>query len=78
MNHNYGRKEPDLVEQVQPEYGNLKNKANIRQLHRNRTMKRDNPISRLKVEVEKSSMSEEISPKKVGVFIKSNELRKNK
>ena len=79
MNHNYGRKEPDLVEQVQPEYGNLKNgvKPTYRQLHRNRTMKRDNPISRLKVEVEKKfNVGRNITQKKVGVFIKSNELRR--
>lgn len=77
MNHNYGRQEPEHPQQ--PEYGNLKNgvKPTYRQLRRNKTIKRETPGSRIKVEVEKKfNVGRNATQKKVGVFIKSNESRR--
>tara|TARA_A100001011_G_scaffold400242_1_gene513470 strand:+ start:6358 stop:7086 length:729 start_codon:yes stop_codon:yes gene_type:complete len=72
MNRNYN-------EPVQPEYGNLKNgiKPTYRQYQKNKTMRKANSESRIKVEVEKKmNLGRNNTQKKVGVFIKSNDLRR--
>lgn len=84
MNHEYGRTELEYSDEnhnkgLQPEYGNLKNgvKPTYRQFIKNKTMRKDNPRSRLKVEVEKKfNLGRNYTQKKVGVFIKSNEMRR--
>jgi hypothetical protein len=83
-NYNYGRTEQELPNDIlhvnQPEYGNLKNgvKPTYRQLHKNKTMRKENPISHLvKVELQKRfRLGRNLTQKKVGVFIKSNEMRR--
>lgn len=76
MNHNYGRQEPEHLQQ--PEYGNLKNgiKPTFRQFHKNKTVKYKSP-THVNVEIEKTfNVGKNTTQKKVGVFIKSNELRR--
>ena len=72
MNRNYGQR-------VQPEYGILKNgiKPTYRQYQKNKTMRKANSESRVKVEVEKKmNLGRNLTQKKVGVFIKSNDSRR--
>ena len=89
MNHNYGENnlepqepypEPSQPSQPsQPEYGNLKNgkKPTYRQLQKNKTMRNVKPKNHVKVNIEKKfNVGRNKTQKKVGVFIKSNGLRR--
>lgn len=83
INHDYGRSEIEPPENYDsptyPEYGNLKNgfKPTYRQFLKNKTMKIDNKKSKIKVEVEKKfNVGRNYTQKKVGVFIKSDEMRR--
>ena len=84
-NRDYGRTmlEPrdNHINKVPPDYGNLKNgiKPTYRQFLKNKTMRKELPKSRRKVEVEvekKFALGRNHTQKKVGVFIKSNEMRR--
>lgn len=85
MNHNYGENNlepqqpyPDWTP-PQPEYGNLKNgkKPTYRQFQKNRTMRNVEPKHSVKVNIEKKfNLGRNKTHKKVGVFVKSNELRR--
>lgn len=75
--------QPASLHQVspQPEYGNLKNgkKPTYRQLQKNKTMRnvQPKPKNHVKVNIEKKfNVGRNKTQKKVGVFIKSNELRR--
>lgn len=91
MNHNYGEnhhepkednpdwRPPSQFAPQQPEYGNLKNgkKPTYRQLQKNKTMRNIEPKHRVKVNIEKKfNVGRNKTQKKVGVFIKSNALRR--
>lgn len=85
-NYHYGRDEiepPEDYDKINhpsyPEYGNLKNgiKPTYRQFLKNKTMKRENQKNKIKVEVEKKfNVGRNYTQKKVGVFIKSDEMRR--
>ena len=86
INHHYGRTEIEPPEEYEKanhptfmDYGNLKNgvKPTYRQFLKNKTMKRENQKNKIKVEVEKKfNVGRNHTQKKVGVFIKSDEMRR--
>lgn len=81
MQHNQVQPQPPQLQtqlSQQPEYGNLKNgkKPTYRQYKKNKTMKKTNP-NQVKVNIEKKfNVGKNTTQKLVGVFIKSNLLRR--
>ena len=78
INRDFAQREIER-QTIQPEYGNLKNgiKPTYRQFLKNKTIRKDNPKTHVKVEIEKKiNLGRNYTQKKVGVFIKSNNTRR--